>query len=85
MALPQMRTDRLYRPHQSVPEVLQEAGGDKVTYAYEVKPCTAPGSASGAGEWCKEYCPYYGSKRCYYDPETKRMMLKMRTYEEELA
>lgn len=53
-----------------------------MTFKYEVKPCTAPGQYDS--EWCREYCLYYGSKRCYYDPDTKRMMLKMRTYEEEL-
>lgn len=38
--------------------------------------CTLPGGESGAGEWCKEYCMFYGSGRCHYDKDTKRMLIR---------
>ena len=38
--------------------------------------CTLPGGESGAGEWCKEYCMFYGSGRCHYDPDFKRMVIR---------
>lgn len=28
------------------------------------------------GEWCRNYCPDYGTGRCYYDPVTRKMMVK---------
>lgn len=28
------------------------------------------------GEWCRTYCPIYGTGRCHYDPETKKMMVR---------
>lgn len=27
-------------------------------------------------EYCREFCPIYGTGRCRYDPETKKMMVK---------
>lgn len=38
--------------------------------------CTLPGGESGAGEWCREYCMLYGSGRCHYDPDFKRMVIR---------
>ena len=28
------------------------------------------------GEWCRTYCPLYGTRKCRYDPITKKMMVK---------
>ena len=39
--------------------------------------CKFPGGSSGAGEWCKEYCPFYGSGRCKWDPETGHMIITL--------
>ena len=39
--------------------------------------CNAPGGSSGAGEWCKEYCLFYGSGRCKWDPETEHMIITL--------
>ena len=38
--------------------------------------CTLPGGASGAGEWCREYCMFYGTGRCHYDKDTGRMLIR---------
>lgn len=38
--------------------------------------CTLPGGESGAGEWCREYCMLYGTGRCRYDPDIKRMLVR---------
>ena len=43
----------------------------------EERECTAPGSEPGAGEWCREYCPDYGTGKCRYDPKTRKMMVKV--------
>ena len=26
-------------------------------------------------EWCRTYCSIYGTGRCYYDHETRKMMV----------
>ena len=38
--------------------------------------CPLPGGASGAGEWCREYCMFYGTGRCHYDKDTGRMLIR---------
>ena len=43
---------------------------EKVTWA----PCIVQGNAYA--EYCREYCPRYGTGTCVYDPETKRNMVK---------
>lgn len=27
-------------------------------------------------EYCRTYCPIYGTGRCRYDPDTKKMMVR---------
>lgn len=39
------------------------------------KICKLPGGASGAGEWCREFCMNYGTGKCHYDPKYKRMLV----------
>ena len=39
--------------------------------------CVLPGGESGAGEWCKEYCPNYGTGRCRWDAATRRMVVML--------
>ena len=39
--------------------------------------CTLPGGESGAGEWCKEYCPNYGTGRCRWDPYSHKMIVML--------
>ena len=39
--------------------------------------CNRPGSEPGAGEWCREYCPNYGSGRCRWDPYARRMIVTL--------
>lgn len=33
-------------------------------------------AGAGDGEYCREYCLNYGTDRCRYDPETRKMMVK---------
>lgn len=35
--------------------------------------CLNPGSEYA--EYCRHYCLSYGTGRCYYDPEKRRMMI----------
>lgn len=41
----------------------------------EYKECTAPGALYD-GEWCREYCLDYGTGKCHYDRETRRMLIE---------
>lgn len=41
-----------------------------------VKQCETDRIYGTDGEWCRNYCPDYGTGRCYYDPVTRKMMVK---------
>ncbi len=38
--------------------------------------CTLPGAYDG--EWCRTYCLNYGTGRCRYDPESGKMIIKVK-------
>lgn len=44
------------------------------------RPCIVAGSEYA--EFCREYCLNYGTGRCHYDPETKKMMVRVSGNEE---
>lgn len=49
----------------------------------EHRVCTLPGALDG--EWCRYYCPNYGTGVCRYDADTKEMLVKVEERKEPIG